>query len=469
MRQLLGLFAISFSYALLFATVSNIVIAREVDRLASTNQTTWVGVMMAVGALAQVITPIVGAWSDRVGSREPFLKAGTVLVVAGVAVLYVAATVSSMVVLFVSQLVVFVGLSVQYAMITVTLHDHVSDEQVGQGSAAMATLGILGAGCGYALFAVGTSVNVIYLTYGVVTIFCYFLTMSSINSAGTSAAAAAGAVGVVGGNGGMMTTTMSGGGGGGGASGGPCGCGSGANGGDSKGSRSATRFAEVLLHALAVPSPCAYPDFALACASRALFNAGLACQGYLVFFFRDVARIGTLPPEQVVSRMAVLALLGGLMGAVPAGIISDRWGKKPVIAVAAVGCICAIMSFPALTTRTQFDLIGLVFGVGNMAYLSVDYALGVQSLPRRLCADGTRKPVDAAKDIGIFALSATLGMLVGQLIFAGVLERFSVVKTKQGGELESHYAAAGFTLTFVISSVFFALSAVAAACIKTLK
>ena len=52
--QLFSLFALSFSYALMFATMSNIVIAKEVDRLASTSQTTWVGVIMAVGALAQI-------------------------------------------------------------------------------------------------------------------------------------------------------------------------------------------------------------------------------------------------------------------------------------------------------------------------------------------------------------------------------------------------------------------------------
>jgi MFS family permease len=228
------------------------------------------------------------------------------------------------------------------------------------------------------------------------------------------------------------------------------------------------RFLEILVHALTVPSPVAFPDFFLACSSRALFNAGLACQNYMIFFFRDYVR-SAQPPEQVVSRLAVLALLGGLVGAVPAGVLSDRFGRKPVIFFSAIVCVAAMMSFPFLSSRTAFDLVGLVFGLGNVAYLSVDYALGVQALPRKLAADGARRPIDAAKDLGVFALSATVGMLIGQLVFAGVLERFSRVEVGRGGVPESHYAAAGFVVVFAVSSLFFVLSACAAAAIKTLR
>ena len=236
------------------------------------------------------------------------------------------------------------------------------------------------------------------------------------------------------------------------------------------GNGAVAKFCELLVHALTVPSPFTFPDFALALTSRALFNAGLACQGYLVFFFRDVAKIGTLPPEQVVSRLAVLALLGGLVGAVPAGYLSDRWGKKPVIFVASFVCMTAILSFPYLTTRTHFDLIGLLFGFGNVSFLSVDYALGVQSLPRKVGPDGSRKPIDAAKDLGVFALSATIGMLFGQLVFAGILEKYSVIEpVGKNGAPESRYASNGFVLTFIVASVCFGLSALAAGGIKQLK
>jgi MFS family permease len=511
LTQLFGLFAVSFSYALMFATMSNIVIAKEVDKLASTSQTTWVGVIMAVGALAQIITPIAGAWSDKIGgSREPFLKGGTVLVVLGVGVLFLAELISSMIVLFVSQLVISAGLSIQYAMITVTLHDHVNDDQVGQGSAAMATLGILGAGVGYALFAVGLQLNIILIVYACTTIVCFALTMSFMSSTSvatvlaknTTAAVAAAAAVInhnpkkkdaedtsenssnddlevvdaelfeIGSEKSKLTATTS-------TmtksneveAGKKSTCGSGRD------ISAAAAFCEILLHALTVPSPTTFPDFSLALASRALFNAGLACQGYLVFFFRDVAKIGTLPPEQVVSRLAVLALLGGLVGAVPAGAISDRWGRKPVIFFAAIVCICAIISFPFLSTRTHFDLIGLLFGFGNVAYLSVDYALGVQSLPRKQVEVLNDKetqmrmvPVDAAKDLGVFALSATIGMLIGQLVFAGILERFSQIEpVGKNGAPESRYAPEGFMLTFIVASVFFALSALAAGLIKALK
>jgi MFS family permease len=82
--RLLCMFAVSFSYGLVFNTVNNIVIPNEIERLTTSRQSMWVGLIMASGAISQFATPVAGAWSDRSGDRVKFLLAGSLVTVCGV-------------------------------------------------------------------------------------------------------------------------------------------------------------------------------------------------------------------------------------------------------------------------------------------------------------------------------------------------------------------------------------------------
>lgn len=560
LRFLFELFAVSFSYALLYMTLSNVVIPKEVEKLADSSQTTWVGVIVGSGALSQLVTPVVGALSDRAGVREPYLKSGTAIILFGIGVLFLATQLKMLVLVFVAYLALSVGLSTIYAISGTLLSDNIAEEQMALASAVMAVLGMIGASTGYAFFALGfNSDATISILYTFVSLLGFAVThralttlknpllsrvmgekgnnsiidemnnsSSNINHALamsgnegglvtsgslTTAAAAAAATGT--GNG-VAAAAASG------SSSGTGGTGGGVsnNNGESnslteintanKGEDDADgkqpsrkqhavsshvkKYCEVVIHALTFPSPTSYPDFSLACASRCFFNSGLALQTFMLFFFRDVAAKGAgsgsgsgsgsgaavvvvvdlQPPDRMVSRLAVLALLGGLLGAIPAGMLADRFGQKVVISIASFICICAMISFPILTgtsTAYVFDISGLLFGVGNSAFLVVDYGLGVRSLPKS--KDGRGKPMDAAKDLGIFSLSATLGNLIGQLMFAGILERFSthVAAASVAGAPQHaaavRYEARGFNFCFSLASAFFAISAFCACLIKT--
>lgn len=430
MPQLVALFACSFSYAFVFNTINNIVIPKEIERLASSRQSVWVGLIMAAGALSQLATPVVGAWSDRAGHRTSFLIYGTFVTIIGVVLFLATATINDMLMLFCAHVLTSVGLSMQYAMVTALLNDHVCEEQVGRGSGVMAVLAIVGSGAGYAMFAVGVPLYYSYCSYILASVLCLGVCVWSVPTAPTNDSFSRR----------PRSNSL----------------------GPAQGYWRA--LCSDAVGALSIPSPRKHSDFFFACVGRALFNTGLAGQVYLVYYFRDV--LGADNPTQLASVVAVMALFGGIVGALPAGVISDRVGKKPVIYWSISLCIVALGLFMSVRTVGLMQLTGFLYGVGNVAYLSVDYALGVQSLPRRQTSDGRRSvPIDAAKDLGVFAMSATVGQLFGQMVNAGVLEQFSVV-SPNGFVTYSHM---GFIAAYGSGAACFALAGVATRFIRGVK
>jgi MFS family permease len=423
--QLMALFACSFSYAFIFNTINNIVIPKEIERLATSRQSMWVGAIMGAGAISQLATPVVGAASDRIGQRTTYLVYGSVTTVVGIILFLATVTVNDLPLLFCAHVVTSVGLSMQYSMVTALLNDHVVEEQVGKGSGTMAILAIVGSGAGYIMFALNLSLYYSYISYIVSTFTCLCICLAVVPAPVDGQPPRRKLL--------QPTSTVG-------------------------------RICSDVAHALSVPSPKKYPDFFFACLGRALFNTGLAGQVYLVYYFRDV--LNSDNPTQLASVVAVMALVGGVVGALPAGMASDRLGKKPVIYWSIAVCIVALISFMLAYNVTGLQLIGFIYGVGNVAYLSVDYALGVNSLPRRPGNEGRRGiPIDAAKDLGVFAMSATAGQLFGQVVYAAVLEQFSFASPS--GFMQ--YTYWGFVGIYGVGCMAFFLSGVATTFIRAVK
>jgi MFS family permease len=421
---MLGLFAVSFSYAFCFNTINNIVIPKEVERLTTYRQSMWVGLVMAVGAVSQLATPIVGAWSDRAGNRTSFLIYGTFTTIVGIVIFIVVHSINDLFLLFLAHVVTTVGLSVQYSMVTALLNDFISEEQTGKGSGAMAILAIFGSGAGYLIFAFNLPLNYSFMAYILSSATCLGICMLfvpapiplvEIAELGTSTPTKRGRVKA------------------------PIGC------------------LDRVMSPLSIPSPVKYPDFFFACAGRALFNCGLAGQVYLVYYLRDV--FAATNPVQITSVIAVMALVGGVVGALPAGILSDRVGKKPVIYGSVVVCIVSLAFFMVVQEVHLIHFVGFIYGVGNIAYLSVDYALGVQALPKRRGV-----PVDAAKDLGVFAMSATVGQLFGQVVYGAVLDQYGTMTAT--GTL---YSFMGFMTIYTMCGACFAFSGFLTSLIRSVR
>ncbi|KAH9580919.1 Major facilitator superfamily [Trypanosoma melophagium] len=408
MKELLILLSMSFSYALCFNTLSNILIPKTVARLTDGTQSLWVGTLMTLGAICQTSTPLIGAYSDRIGSRAIFLMYGSGVTVLGLFLFVLAEVTELLIVLCIAQVASAMGLSIVYSMITALLNDYVLEEQTGKGSGAMALLALTGSGVGYAMLALDVPVTYCLCSYVLATLFCLVTTMSFIPNVEPL-----------------------------------------------RQSQTPIRVCDVVTAAFTMPSFRVFPDFVFACIGRSLFNFGLAAQVYLVFFVRDV--FGSSVPVRITSALSIAALIGGLVGAIPSGIFSDRIGRKPVIYAAVFICASSLMLLLMVRDMTLLYAVGFLHGVGSAAYLSVDHALGIATLPRKCGV-----PVDAAKDLGLFATSATIGTLIGQVVYGAVLHAF-VTHTEAGIVRYSHL---GFLVVYSISCLAFVASGVIGALIR---
>ncbi|RNF17030.1 arabinose efflux permease family protein [Trypanosoma conorhini] len=400
MKELLFLLSMSFSYALCFNTLNNIVIPKSVGRFGDNKQSLWLGLLMVLGAFCQMSAPLVGAYSDRVGSRAPFLVCGSAVTVMGLFMFIIVELTDRLIILCLAQVISTVGLSVVYSMVMALLTDYVLEEQTGKGSGAMALLALTGSGVGYAMLAVDVPVTYCLCSYVVVTLLCLALTLNSI----------------------PIVETM-------------------------RQTQQPVRFCDTLTVAFTMPSFRIFPDFFLACLGRALFNSGLASQVYLVFFLRDVFL--SKNPVRITSALSIAALAGGFLGAIPSGVFSDRIGRKPVVYAALFLCAMSLVLLLLLRDIKFLYAVGFLHGFGSASYLSVDHALGILTLPRK-CGF----PIDAAKDLGLFATSATFGTLVGQVAYGTLLQAF-VGYTEAGAVRYSYF---GFLVIFTLAAVAFVLS-----------
>lgn len=152
-----------------------------------------------------------------------------------------------------------------------------------------------------------------------------------------------------------------------------------------------------------------HAGYAWLIASRFVFLLGMyGIQAFAQYYLQDRLRVPN-PPKAAGDLMA--ALVGALVvSALGAGWLSDRWGRRQVLALA--GAVTAAGSLLLLVGRSFEALIpfGSVFGVGVGMFLSANWALANDLAPAE----------DSGKFLGLTNLAtagaAALGRLEGPLI-----------------------------------------------------
>lgn len=157
-------------------------------------------------------------------------------------------------------------------------------------------------------------------------------------------------------------------------------------------------------------NPLRHRDFALAWISRFLLWVALALlTTYKTYYLLD--HVG-LPIEELPSVLftAMLILASAIfVSSISAGWLSDIVKRrKPFVIVAAVVFASAMLVIAFSDTFEGF-LIGVaIAGIGQGAYMGVDYALVSELLPD--------SATEAAKGMGVFALSASVPQAISPVI-----------------------------------------------------
>ncbi|HLF05531.1 MAG TPA: MFS transporter [Dehalococcoidia bacterium] len=153
------------------------------------------------------------------------------------------------------------------------------------------------------------------------------------------------------------------------------------------------------------PGSLKLPQISWLLVSRMLMiTAVTSFQTYGLFFLRDV--VGLENPAQALGHM-VLAVGAALVLIVyPAGWLSDRIGRKPVVMAGALGAALSTAGMLAADTTTQVLIIGTIMGASVGALLSAGWAL-VNDL-------GTTG--HEAQYMGVVALSTAGGALLAKAL-----------------------------------------------------
>lgn len=143
-------------------------------------------------------------------------------------------------------------------------------------------------------------------------------------------------------------------------------------------------------------SPRKHPDFGWAWLTRFLINLGNALGTlYLFYFLADAVHYDD--PGTGVLILTVVYTLCAALTAVPAGVLSDRLGRRKVFVVlCSLVMAAAAVLLSLLHTWPSAIAAAAILGGGYGIYLAVDQALVTQVLPAA---------TDRAKDLGVINIA----------------------------------------------------------------
>ncbi len=179
-------------------------------------------------------------------------------------------------------------------------------------------------------------------------------------------------------------------------------------------------------------------DFLVVFVARALVFFGLIMlQTFVLYFFRDVQKVGD--PSAGTALYAFATIAGAVASSLYLGLLSDRFPRKIVTALAGGAMAIATIGF-ALAPGLDWILpFAVLFGVGFGGVISSGWALAMDSIP---------KLRDVARDLGLWGIATLLPNVVAPLVGGWLIGLF-------------HGTRAGYQAVFGLSGFSFALASLA--------
>ncbi|KAL1529743.1 hypothetical protein AB1Y20_000679 [Prymnesium parvum] len=432
--QLLAYTSFSLTAGLVFGSMGLIVLPAEVLVMWPETQAATLGVLLALTGISQLIAPAVGYLSDRcthpLGRRRPYLLAGGAVSLLGLLGMRVARDGALPKSYAGSLLVCMLGMNCSYAGFTGLLPDLVPECMMGKASGLMAVLNAVGAALSFYLLGfTGIDVRYSYSLYGAAVIATIGVTAVFANEAPLLKASP-----VVG---------------------------------------------SEILRSFYV-SMATHGGFAIVFWIRCTYYMGISVLSFMILFLRDVILPisgddpifgnGVEPsrwPTYYTSMIALIGQLGAVSIAVPIGRLSDRDGRKPYIYLACGMMVLVYLIFAFSPPLSVILAIAFMYGMGNGSFLTVDYALAVDTLPDK---------ANAAQDLGLWGVAAFIGSSFGPLILGPLLHVIGILSL--GGTLddvfgktiaapnngnstdhELQYGPAGYRAILVMGIVFVSITA----------
>lgn len=375
---------------LLLTTYGMITLALEASRLAPGRAAMVLPLFLGIAGVSQLVCPLAGYLSDRSGGsslsrRRPFILYGSLALTVSLCGQWLTSRCewnAGLYALFFG--ISMVSINFAYTATTSLVPDLVPSPQTGLANGILSLSQVLGAFCGFLFFFVVGNLDALYFFYVVAVVLGACVTLLGAASSHTS----------------------------------------------SRVEESPGEFSWKTLHECYYVSPSdpKTADFAFVFVSRTLYYMGGSTQAFLQYYIRDrmlppfpdspLASIMPVDdPARAVCAVAVVGYVAGLVAAVPAGSLSDKFGRKPVVVFACVLMSIAVVALGGMRSAEPADILlwSLVGGLGNGAYQAVDLAIAVDTLP---------DPAESARYMGIWGVGAFIGACFGPVLGAPLLYFF---------------------------------------------
>jgi len=398
------------AYGLIQVSMFMLVLPRECSVLFPDRESLGLAGLLGLAGSTQLVCPIAGLFSDRMaspfGRRRPFIVVGTVVLLLSLSILWYLSNVVHATSdpeeanadtrnLFIAAFFVLnLALNVCYAAYAGLIPDFVGDEQLGEASGVMAVINTLGSLLG--VWLVGFISVEPFSLYAAWILVCCVLTLVVVKES-------------------PLVHSPD-----------PISCG------------------EVFRLYF---EPLADANFFWVFVSRFLYYMGVSVQVFIQYFVRDVFRLNSEDAKTQTALVSIIMLASASVVAVPCGVLSDKIGRLPL-----VNFSCALMAITYAGWCFSSELWQILawsclFGVANGCFISVEFAIGCDTLPDR--------DEHAAQALGVWGIAAFLGTTLGPVISGPVLFFLS------DSDKPEHYSHLGFTVLLAIGAAFVLSSALA--------
>eukprot|EP00397_Hematodinium_sp_SG-2012_P011988 GEMP01012143.1.p1 GENE.GEMP01012143.1~~GEMP01012143.1.p1 ORF type:complete len:479 (+),score=69.10 GEMP01012143.1:237-1673(+) len=393
----------NFPYGAICSPMGIALLPLESTHLFPDNSPLALGCMMGIVGISQLICPIAGKISDgfrcKIGKRRPFVYLGSIMSILSLIFMWWASAYGRGYCFVAGLFVAMFFLNIAFSASGGLVPDLVPEEQQGKSSGMVGLHLLSGAVSGF-LFLIGTyniDYRYNYAFYMVLLTLACFLMCWKANELSTASLP-------------PVKYTI-----------------------------------EDFLRCFVLDTSQGY-DFAWVFAGRTLYYIGVSCQTFFLFYVRDMIHLDDESSQKII--VGAMGLLGQFCGALvtyPAGKLSDGpCGRKNLVYFAClIMCLVYISFIFVPLLKPPYDLVMLfflmmVYGFGNGAFLSVDYALALDCIPDRS---------KTAQALGMWGVSAFLGLAIGPIFWGAALETFRELSTE--ALPPDAYPQAGYTTLLV--------------------
>ncbi|MEE9216685.1 MAG: MFS transporter [Anaerolineales bacterium] len=179
--------------------------------------------------------------------------------------------------------------------------------------------------------------------------------------------------------------------------------------------------------------------------NRAMFWAAIiALNSFVIFYLEDVAGMTFSEASRLFGDLSVVLGVSLLIITIPAGRLSDRFGRRPIILAACSLAVVGNLLLLFARTRPVLILGGAALGLATGVFLSASWALATDLVPRGM----------AARYLGIANIATAGGSFIARLAGGALIDPINrLTGTLEAGYLTLYsltllaFVAAAFAVT----------------------